>query len=92
VLLPGAENLLRDAGKQRREGACRIELKLWHGAALLVALAVALGIAEAADSSKESPWLVLVRWMPFILWGPDSILSSASSPWRSVPSRAPLSG
>jgi len=71
VLMPGAAKLLRGAGKTRREGSLRVELKLWHGAVLLVALALALGAAEAAESTKESSWAVLLRWMPFILWGQE---------------------
>jgi polar amino acid transport system permease protein len=76
VLMPGAANLLRNAGQRRREGSLRVELKLWHGAVLLVALAVALGIAEAAEDTKDSPWVVLGRWMPFILWGQQG------GPWQ----------
>ena len=71
VLMPSAADLLRDAGQVRRNGSFRVELKLWHGAVLLVALAVVLGVAEAADDTKDSPWVVLVRWMPFILWGQE---------------------
>lgn len=71
VLMPGASNLLRNAGQQGCEGSFRVELKLWHGAVLLVALAVALGVAEAANDTRDSSWTVLVRWMPFILWGQE---------------------
>ncbi|NIP48393.1 MAG: ABC transporter permease subunit [Gammaproteobacteria bacterium] len=38
---------------------------------LLAALALALGAAEAAEGAKEDPWRVLLRWMPFILWGQE---------------------
>ena len=71
VLMPAGSALLRNAGKERREGHFRVELKLWHGVVLLVALAVALGAAEAADNAKESPIQTLLRWMPFILWGQE---------------------
>ena len=71
VLMPGAKKLLQSAGAPRGEGSLRFELRLWHGAVLLVALAVALGVAEAADSTRESSWVILVRWMPFILWGQE---------------------
>lgn len=71
VLLPSAANLLNDAGRQRREGTFRVDLKLWHGVVLVAVLAVVLGVAEAADNVKESPWAVLVNWMPFILWGQE---------------------
>jgi len=71
VLMPGAKKLLQSAGAPRGEGSSRFDLKLWHGAVLLVALAVALGVAEAADSTRESSWVILVRWMPFILWGQE---------------------
>jgi polar amino acid transport system permease protein len=71
VLMPSAANLLRSAGNERREGGIRVELKLWHGLVLLAALAVALGVAEAAESTKENRWLVLRDWIPFILWGQE---------------------
>ncbi len=71
VLMPGAARLRRGAGKARREGGMRVELELWHGLVLLVALAVALGVAEASQHATESPWAVLLRWMPFILWGQE---------------------
>jgi polar amino acid transport system permease protein len=69
--MPVAANLLRDAGKARYEGSFRVELKLWHGVVLLVVLAVVLGVAEAAESTKDSPLVVLFRWMPFLLWGQE---------------------
>ncbi len=71
VLMPGAASLLRNAARERCEGSFRVELKLWHGAVLLVALAVALGVAEASADTRESRWEVLVRWMPFVLWGQE---------------------
>jgi hypothetical protein len=69
--MPVAANLLRDAGKARYEGSFRVEPKLWHGVVLLVVLAVVLGVAEAAESTKDSPLVVLFRWMPFLLWGQE---------------------
>ena len=71
VLMPVAAKLLRDAGKARYEGSFRVELKLWHGVVLLAVLAVVLGVAEAAASTKDSPLVVLFRWMPFLLWGQE---------------------
>ena len=67
VLMPAAE-LLRNPD---HAGSFRLQLKLWHGAVLLVALALVLGVAEAAQGGKDSPWVVLVRWMPFLLWGQE---------------------
>jgi len=69
--MPSAADLLGDAGQQWRAGSFRVELKLWHGAVLLVALIVMLGVAEASENTRESPWEVLVRWMPFVLWGQE---------------------
>jgi polar amino acid transport system permease protein len=71
VLLPSASRLLNDAKKPGCEGIFRLELKLWHGAVLLLVLGIVLGVAEAADDTKDSVWVVLVRWMPFILWGQE---------------------
>jgi polar amino acid transport system permease protein len=71
VLLPSASRLLNDAKKPGRESIFRLELKLWHGAVLLLVLGIVLGVAEAADDTKDSVWVVLVRWMPFILWGQE---------------------
>jgi polar amino acid transport system permease protein len=71
VLLPSASRLLNDAKKPGCEGIFRLELKLWHGAVLLLVLGIVLGVAEAADYTKDSVWVVLVRWMPFILWGQE---------------------
>lgn len=71
VLMPNAANLLRDAGENRGARKVRVQLKLWHGAVLLAALALALGIVEAAENTRESSWVVLLRWMPFILWGQE---------------------
>jgi polar amino acid transport system permease protein len=71
VLLPSAARALNDAGTPGRAGLFRLDLKLWHGAVLLAVLAVVLGVAEAADDTRDSSWVVLVRWMPFILWGQE---------------------
>ena len=68
VLMPMASNLSRDAISG---GGARLQLKLWHGAVLLLALALVLGVAEAAEGGKASPWAILVRWMPFLLWGQE---------------------
>jgi polar amino acid transport system permease protein len=68
VLMPAAAILLRDASHDVR---FRLQPKLWHGALLLVSLAVVLGVAEAAGSAKDSVWVVLLRWMPFLLWGQE---------------------
>lgn len=70
VLLPGAASLAQSAVAERRAGF-RLRPRLWHGIVLLVALALALGVADAANGAKESPWHVLLRWMPFILWGQE---------------------
>jgi polar amino acid transport system permease protein len=67
VLMPAA-GILRNPD---HAGSFRLQLKLWHGAVLLVALALVLGVAEAAEGGKDSPWVVLVRWMPFLLWGQE---------------------
>jgi polar amino acid transport system permease protein len=67
VLMPAAD-ILRNPD---HAGSFRLQLKLWHGAVLLVALALVLGVAEAAEGGKDSPWVVLVRWMPFLLWGQE---------------------
>jgi polar amino acid transport system permease protein len=71
VLMPGVARLLRNAARERREGSFRVELKLWHGGVLLVALAVALGVAEASENTQRSAWLVLWDWKAFILWGQE---------------------
>lgn len=71
VLAPAAERLLRDAAAVRGRADWRVELKLWHGLALVIALAVTLGVAEAAENAKAGPWEVLIRWVPFILWGQE---------------------
>ncbi|TFH50546.1 MAG: amino acid ABC transporter permease [Lysobacterales bacterium] len=63
--MPNAAQLLR------AQGSARVQLKIWHGVALLIMLAVTLGIAEAAENTKESNLTVLFRWMPFILWGQE---------------------
>ena len=71
VLLPGAAALAKRSAAERVDGGFRLRPRLWHGLVLVVALAVTLGVAEAANDAKESPWSVLVRWMPFILWGQE---------------------
>ncbi len=71
VLMPIAASLGRGASRRGGGSGLRIELKLWHGLVLLAALALALGAAEAAEGAKEDPWRVLLRWMPFILWGQE---------------------
>lgn len=71
VLMPVATDLAGKAVRERGAGAFRFELKLWHGVVLLVALAVTLGVADAAENERAGPWVVLVRWMPFILWGQE---------------------
>ncbi len=76
VLMPGAAYALRNAGQDRRGGSFRVELRLWHGAVLLVALAVALGVAEASEHTQKSAWLVLLDWMRFILIGTEG------GPWQ----------
>jgi len=71
VLMPSADGLLCDVGGKATGVGLRLQLRLWHGAVLLVILAVALGVAEAADSTRESNFTVLLRWVPFILWGQE---------------------
>jgi len=71
VLMPGAASLARRVKVGREGGGICFRPQLWHGAVLLVALAVVLGAAEAANDAKESPWHVLLRWLPFILWGQE---------------------
>lgn len=71
VLAPAADRLLDGAAAARRGADWRVNLRLWHGLLLVGALAFALGIAEAAEAAKASPWEVLFRWVPFILWGQE---------------------
>jgi polar amino acid transport system permease protein len=71
VLLPMAPCLLASSTAQRGGVTFRPHLRLWHGVVLLLALAVVLGSAEAADGEKESAVQTLIRWMPFIFWGQE---------------------
>jgi polar amino acid transport system permease protein len=71
VLMPIAAKLARDAVRDGGGGIFRVQLKLWHGVVLLAALAIALGAAQAAEHAQEGPWQILLRWMPFILWGQE---------------------
>jgi len=70
VLLPVAERLSRETGRQRREGVWRLELRAWHGFVLFAIFLISLGVAEAQVETPgdRSPFATLVRWIPFLLW------------------------
>ncbi len=70
VLLPAAERLCRRTRAERLEGTWRLELKLWHGALLVMLFLLVMGIAEAQSEAEpdKGPWSTLWRWIPVLLW------------------------
>jgi polar amino acid transport system permease protein len=69
VLLPSAAATIGAARRERHEGTFRLNLKLWHGGVLLLLLLIFLGVAEAANGTREGPWAILWRWKWFVLQG-----------------------
>ena len=70
VLLPEAARALRQAERERQSGVPRLRLKLSHGVALLVAFALACGIAQAQAGSHEPSILATIwKWTPLLARG-----------------------
>lgn len=70
VLLPEAAHALRQAGRERRSGVPTLRLKAAHGAALLVAFALACGIAQAQAGPQHASILAAIwKWTPLLARG-----------------------
>jgi polar amino acid transport system permease protein len=70
VLLPEATRALRQAQRERWSGVPTLPLKLSHGAALLVAFALACEIAQAqAGPQQSSIFAAIWKWTPLLARG-----------------------
>ncbi len=72
VLLPVAEKARRSALIERREGTYRLNMQPCHAVWVVALFAVACGTAQAATpAGLIGPMDALLKWMGFILWGPE---------------------
>ena len=70
VLLPEATRTLREAQRERWSGVPTLRLKLAHGVALLVAFALACGIAQAQAGAHQPSILATIwKWTPLLARG-----------------------
>ncbi len=79
VLLPVAAQVRRAALIERREGTYRLNMQPHH-IVWVVVLFVAAGAAAQAASPEGliGPWKAIIKWAPFILWGPEGELTGFS--------------
>ena len=76
VLLPVARRSQRQAMIERLEGTYRLNLQPHLAVWVVLIFMLALGSAHAqAPKELISPLDALVKWMPFILWGPEGTLN-----------------
>jgi len=69
VLAPAAGRIARSGARERAEGTWRVELRAWHGLALLAFFLLAVGVAEAqTEEPDQGPIATLLRWIPVLLW------------------------
>lgn len=76
VLLPIARQQRARAMIERREGTFRLAVQPRHALWLFFLFAVAIGAAHAQTPQELiSPIDALIKWAPFILWGPEGTLN-----------------
>ena len=79
VLLPVARQQKSRAMIERLEGTFRLNVQPHHAIWMIFLFVLAVGSAQAqAPKDLISPIDALVKWMPFILWGPEGELSGFS--------------
>ena len=76
VLLPVVEQSRQAALIERREGTYRLNMQPRHALWVVVIFIVAGATAQAATpEGLISPMAAIVKWAPFILWGPEGQLT-----------------
>jgi polar amino acid transport system permease protein len=76
VLLPVAAKVRQAAMIERREGTYRLNMQPRHGIWLAVIFIVAATTAQAATpEGLIGPMEAILKWAPFILWGPEGQLT-----------------
>jgi len=79
VLLPVAAEARRGALIERREGTYRLNMQPHHLVWVAVLFVVAGVAAQAATpEGLIGPWETIIKWAPFILWGPEGELTGFS--------------
>jgi polar amino acid transport system permease protein len=79
VLLPIARQQQSQAMIERLEGTFRLNLQPHHAIWMLLLFVLTVGSAQAqAPKELISPINALIKWMPFILWGPEGSLTGFS--------------
>ena len=72
VLLPVAAQVRQAAFIERREGTYRLNMQPRHLAWVVVLFVVVAGSAQAASpAGLIGPIEAIIKWSPFILWGPE---------------------
>ncbi len=76
VLLPLAAQTRQAAMIERREGTFRLNMQPRHALWVLAIFAVVAATAQAATvDGLISPFEAMIKWAPFILWGPEGQLT-----------------
>jgi len=76
VLLPLAAQTRQAAMIERREGTFRLNMQPRHALWVLAIFAVAAATAQAATvDGLINPFEAMIKWAPFILWGPEGQLT-----------------
>ncbi|MCZ6797790.1 MAG: hypothetical protein O7D36_07560, partial [Gammaproteobacteria bacterium] len=76
VLLPVAAQTRHAAMIERREGTFRLNMQPRHALWVFAIFAAAVVTAEAATvDGLISPFEAMLKWAPFILWGPEGQLT-----------------
>ena len=79
VLLPVARQQRSQAMIERLEGTFRLNLHPQHAVWLFLLFVLAVGTAHAqAPKELITPIEALIKWTPFILWGPEGGLTGFS--------------
>ncbi len=79
VLLPLAAQSRQAAFIERREGTYRLSMQPRHAVWVAVLFVIACGAAQAATPvGLIGPTDALLKWMGFILWGPEGTLTGFS--------------
>ncbi len=79
VLLPVAARSRQAALLERREGTYRLNVQPRHAVWVVGLFVVACGAAQAATpAGLISPMDALLKWMGFILWGPEGAFTGFS--------------
>ncbi len=79
VLLPLARQQRSQAMIERLEGTFRLKVQPHHAIWMFLLFVLAVGSAQAqAPKELISPLDALIKWTPFILWGPEGGLTGFS--------------